>query len=329
MSGWKNYTNGLGGGGMTAPQSPPRGMLDQAQAWATHAPLFWGGIRGAYPSVRMPYPSWALPGGKLGNPSPCRHSPPQRRGPLVCKKKKAPAPLRDPWAATEPRADGELPPAGVGRPSNAVGVTDAQTAHPATSSTARGTPTTGLRERGNDTSRSTGRSGRQNAATRHNMRRDERVTVQGPVKEQQPDGMSHRGGRGLPAPGAVSERQGARGGGGSHMGGAAWGGCRGGCWARVVVGVVRGVDGLLVSPPRWPIGNQIPPPPTREVLEGGGEGGRWERGDSQTAHHATSSTAPAHQPLGSTNAETTPAGAPAAAADRTQRPDATCEGTNG
>ena len=25
------------------------------------------------------------------------------------------------------------------------------------------------------------------------MRREERVTVQGPVKEQQPDGMSHRG----------------------------------------------------------------------------------------------------------------------------------------
>ena len=56
-----------------------------------------------------------------------------------------------------------------------------------------GTPTTGLRERGNDTSRSTGRSGRQNAATRCNMRREERVTVQGPVKEQQPDGMSHGG----------------------------------------------------------------------------------------------------------------------------------------
>ena len=50
-------------------------------------------------------------------------------------------------------------------------------------------------ERGNDTSRSTGRSGRQNAATRRNMRR-ERVTVQGPVKKQQPDGMSHRGGGG-------------------------------------------------------------------------------------------------------------------------------------
>ena len=59
-----------------------------------------------------------------------------------------------------------------------------------------GTPTAGLRERGNDTSKSTGRSGQQNAATRRNMRREERVTVQGPVKEQQPDGMSHRGGGG-------------------------------------------------------------------------------------------------------------------------------------
>ena len=45
-----------------------------------------------------------------------------------------------------------------------------------------------------DTSKSTGRSGRQKAATRRNMRREERVTVQGPVKEQQPDGMSHREG---------------------------------------------------------------------------------------------------------------------------------------
>ena len=34
------------------------------------------------------------------------------------------------------------------------------------------------------------------------------------------------------------------------------------------------------------------------------------------------------QPLGPGNAETTPAGAPAAAADRKPRPDATCEGTN-
>ena len=38
---------------------------------------------------------------------------------------------------------------------------------------------------------------------------------------------------------------------------------------------------------------------------------------------------PAHHRLGSANAETTPAGAPAAAADRTQRPDATCEGKTG
>ena len=57
-----------------------------------------------------------------------------------------------------------------------------------------GTPTTGLRERGNDASKSTGRSGRQNAATQRNMRREERVTVQGPVKKQRPDGMPHGGG---------------------------------------------------------------------------------------------------------------------------------------
>ena len=50
---------------------------------------------------------------------------------------------------------------------------------------------------GNDTSRSTGRSGQQKAATRRNMRREERVTVQGPVKEQQPDGMSPGGGGGV------------------------------------------------------------------------------------------------------------------------------------
>ena len=51
--------------------------------------------------------------------------------------------------------------------------------------------------------------------------------------------------------------------------------------------------------------------------------------DAQTAHHATFSTAPTHQLLGSANAEKTPARAPAAAADRKQRPDATCEGKNG
>ena len=70
-----------------------------------------------------------------------------------------------------------------------------RTTTPTTTSTTPGTPITGLRERGNDTSRSTGCSGRQKAATRRNMRRGERVTVQGPVKKQQPDGMSHgRGG---------------------------------------------------------------------------------------------------------------------------------------
>ena len=51
--------------------------------------------------------------------------------------------------------------------------------------------------------------------------------------------------------------------------------------------------------------------------------------DAQTAHPATFSTAPVHQRLGSANAETTPARALAAAANRTQRPDATCEGKNG
>ena len=35
--------------------------------------------------------------------------------------------------------------------------------------------------------------------TRRNMRREERVTVQGPVKKQQPDGMSHGGGGGAEA----------------------------------------------------------------------------------------------------------------------------------
>ena len=34
------------------------------------------------------------------------------------------------------------------------------------------------------------------------MRREERVTIQGPAKEQQPDGMSHRGAIGVPIWGA-------------------------------------------------------------------------------------------------------------------------------
>ena len=48
---------------------------------------------------------------------------------------------------------------------------------------------------------------------------------------------------------------------------------------------------------------------------GGGGEGCWTPTDNQL--------------LGSANAETTPAGAPAATAHRTQRPDATCEGKNG
>ena len=53
----------------------------------------------------------------------------------------------------------------------------------------------------------------------------------------------------------------------------------------------------------------------------------WEGGGGRRA----SSTAPAHQPLASANADTsrTPAGAQAAAADRKQRPDAAREGKNG
>ena len=74
-----------------------------------------------------------------------------------------------------------------------LGAADAQTAYPCHIQHSPNTPTTGLRKRGNDTSKSTGRSGRQKAATRRNMRREEWVTVQGPVKEHQPDGMSHRG----------------------------------------------------------------------------------------------------------------------------------------
>ena len=73
--------------------------------------------------------------------------------------------------------------------------------------------------------------------------------------------------------------------------------------------------------------------------EGGGVGGSSEHNPQYANYwapltrkrhiHATSGTAPAHQPLGSANAGATPAGAPAAAADRTQRPDATCEGKTG
>ena len=43
------------------------------------------------------------------------------------------------------------------------------------------------------------------------MRRDERVTVQGPVKEQQPDGMSHGGGGGMGTAGGGREGAGSMG----------------------------------------------------------------------------------------------------------------------
>ena len=44
--------------------------------------------------------------------------------------------------------------------------------------------------------RDTGRCGGRNALTRRSMRREEWVTVQGPMQKPQPDGMSHGGGGG-------------------------------------------------------------------------------------------------------------------------------------
>ena len=86
-----------------------------------------------------------------------------------------------------------------------------------------------------------------------------------------------------------------------------------------VAKAVGGGDGRLQMPWRlaggqwlgrgwapWNGGGGVPPPPTH-----------------------TPSTAPAHQRLGSANAETTPAGAPAAAADRTQRPTQHAKGRTG
>ena len=84
--------------------------------------------------------------------------------------------------------------AGCGRPEDGAVWTAKTVKRPRHIQHSPGTPTTGLRKRGNNTSRSTSRSGRQNAATRRNMQREERVTVQGLVKKQQPHGMSHRGG---------------------------------------------------------------------------------------------------------------------------------------
>ena len=91
----------------------------------------------------------------------------------------------------------------------------------------------------------------------------------------------------------------------THCGGGGGGPEDGGVWAAKTV----------KRPPQQPA-----QPPIRQLLGAA---------DVQMAHDATSSTAPAHRPLGSANAETTPARALAAAADRTQRPNATCEGKNG
>ena len=111
-------------------------------------------------------------------------------------------------------------------------------------------------------SRSTGRSGRQKAATRRSTRREERVTVQGPVKRPQPDAPhAHRN------------------------------------TARQVVDD-RNAEGSAQQTPR------SEPAPT-STAPGAPTTGRRRRGNNATK------------------------GAPAAAADRKQRPEATCGGKNG
>ena len=189
------------------------------------------------------------------------------------------------------------------------------------------------------------------------MRREERMTVQGPVKKQQHNGMSHRGGwPGQSAPSLPGTRatpaQPASGGGclpqprwavcatgaGAHQGQTSREGEKDIWWTA---GTARGGTGHLGLTHtetqrgrlRTACGQRrvdgknsqttsatTSTTPRRQLLGAA---------DTQTAHPATSSTAPAHQPLGSANVETTPAGAPAAAADRTQRPDATCGGKGG
>ena len=166
------------------------------------------------------------------------------------------------------------------------------------------TPTTGLRERRNDTSGSTGRSGRQNAATRRNMRREERVTVQGPVKQQQPDGMSHGGGGNNmcapppppPSPRALHSKR-AQGSGVCGFGGGGTGSgmstpstlypsCGGHqVQSPPVTGMpLKGAEeGFVVVPPR-----AVRPPPRAQVSArggGGGQGGAWPlvaMGDADT-----------------------------------------------
>ena len=139
-----------------------------------------------------------------------------------------------------------------------------------------------------------------------------------------------KGSKGCPGPLYLAYR---------HWGG---GGCR-----TTRRNVTQGVAGTLPThnsknphpgTPRWVLSKALHPPHPWPDPPGGGTPATTSTSsihqllgaaDTQTAHHATFSTAPTHQRLGSANAETTPAGAPAAAADRTQRPNATCGGKNG
>ena len=66
----------------------------------------------------------------------------------------------------------------------------------ATASTTPNPPTTGPRYRGNDTTRGTGHSGRQNALMPRSTRRGERVTAQGPYRNCNPS-ECHTGGGGV------------------------------------------------------------------------------------------------------------------------------------
>ena len=75
---------------------------------------------------------------------------------------------------------------------------------------------------------------------------------------------------------------------------------------------------------------------TKEVVPGvsrvpRGRAGGWRPGGARPSPRKPQGTSgfQLRGGGGSANAETTPARAPAAAADRTQRPDATCEGKNG
>ena len=70
-----------------------------------------------------------------------------------------------------------------------LGAADAQTAHPATSSTAPAHQPLGSANAETTPARAPAAAADR---TRRNMRREERVTVQGPVNKQ-PDGMSDRG----------------------------------------------------------------------------------------------------------------------------------------